>query len=110
MAVQSSVTFEGVTGENYEFHVYYIGQRFDARAAVYFIVNRMTDPAGRVNYHRIFVGETGDISQKLDEHPKIDCFKSEGANRICVLYEDDEALRKRTVENLKERYFPVCND
>ena len=83
---------------------------FNPVGAVYFITRRTTKPDGGGTHTHIYVGQTSDISQRLDSHHKINCFLEHNANCICIYREDNENTRVRIEADLIENYNPPCND
>ncbi len=112
MATYGIVTYAGASGAEYEFTACSWDQRFKAAGAVYFITKRTPQPDREpdgVGHTRIYVGQTEDLSERLDDHHKASCFKQHAANCICVHPDDNENSRLTKENDLIESYHPPCN-
>ena len=87
---------------------YSIDTSFNSVGAVYFITKRSKDNGGH-NHTRIYVGETGDLSTRFDDHHKAGCFNEHDANCICVYQEESESKRLKIEKDLIDNYNPPCN-
>lgn len=106
----SDVTFEGKSGQRFKFGVYDFGVTFQpGYPAVYFVTNRYRKSDGKHTHERIYIGQTDDLAVKLENHRKLECFQSFGANCICVFGEPDATRRAEIHADLLERYSPPCN-
>lgn len=101
----ATLTLTGNSGTSYEFSVYTYGRTFQAVGAVYAITRR--DDEGR--HAVIYVGQTGDLSERLDGHEKEPCFELFLANRTCTHEDDYEDSRRQKEADLIEKYSPRCN-
>ena len=109
MARISSVSFLGKSGNKYVFNVYPIGQAFKNLGAVYAVTRRY--PNGNTFSHDIiYIGETGDLSTRFDDHHKADCFTIHNSNCVCTHSENDEDLRLAVEDDLVKLHKPLCND
>lgn len=110
MAKVSDATFTGQSGAKYRFNVYPIGQAFKAVGAVYAVTRRYKNSKGGYSHEFIYVGETGDLSTRFDDHHKADCFTRHKANSICTHTDDDEDSRLSKEDDLIKKHNPPCND
>ena len=101
----ATLTLTGNSGTSYEFSVYTYGATFQAVGAVYAIMRR--DDEGR--HAVIYIGQTGDLSEKLDGHEKEPCFKTFVANRTCIHEDDYEDSRLQIEADLIGKHSPSCN-
>jgi len=110
MAKISTVKFKGKSGESYDFNVYPMDQSFKAIGGVYVVTRRFKDEDDGFRHKIIYVGETGDLSTRFDNHHKADCFTEHSANCICVHVDDDEDSRLAKEDDLIKLHNPPCND
>ena len=58
----------------------------------------------------IYIGETGDLSDRFDNHHRMPCIKREGATHICTHKSSANKETRRTEEvDLIGNYDPICN-
>lgn len=102
------VTWTGKSGAKYTFNRYEDLDDFKAIGAVYIFTKKLKN--GR--WSAIYVGETGDLSTRFDDHHKMDCIQKEGATRICVLSAGMSKKKDRVAaeKDLLENMSPPCND
>ncbi len=110
MTKLSKVTFTGESGEQYSFTAYSQDTTFNAVGAVYLITHRVKDSAANHNHTMIYVGQTGDLSNRPSNHHKTDCFDTHDANCICIYPEENEDRRLSIETDLRRAYNPPCND
>lgn len=103
------MTLKGKSGQTYEFECWPMDQSFNAVGAVYAVTRRYQDDNGNWKHKVLYVGETGDLSTRFDDHHKADCFANNKANRICTHLEDDEDSRLAIEDDLIKQYDPPCN-
>lgn len=109
MAKLGTVDFTGESGTVYEFNVYPIDTDFKAMGAVYFFTVRLKKGDGHTHAAKIYVGQTGDLSTRFDDHHKMPCIEREGATCICILAEKSEEARLEIESDLIAAYNPKCN-
>lgn len=110
MARVSTVTFHGKSGAEYLFEVWHLDQTFNEVGAVYAVTRRYLNAEGNYSYYIIYVGETGDLSTRFENHHKADCFTEHKANCICTHRENDEDKRLAVEDDLIRHPNPPCND
>ena len=93
MAKYGTVTFTGESGKKYEFTAYSFDTEFNKSGGVYFITKRSSNDEGGHSHTRIYVGQTGDLSERFDDHHKAECFSSNSANCKCIFGESNEKKR-----------------
>ena len=74
MAKLGTITLKGQSGADYEFDVYTWGADFNNVGAVYYISNRYVDSDSGWTHTDIYIGQTGDLSDRFDNHHKAQCF------------------------------------
>jgi len=109
MAKHADVVFTGKSGNTYTFGAYPWGTAFKAIGAVYFITKRSVNPNGSGSHTRIYVGQTENLSERFDDHRKIDCFALHSADCICVYVESSKPTRLAIENDLLLNYSPPCN-
>ena len=86
--------------------IYTIGTTFtDKKGANYVFAKETT----KGTFRPIYVGETGDLSERFDNHHKMPCIKENGATHIHVRINTDESSRLVEESDLIKNYNPVCN-
>lgn len=110
MVEHGTVTFTGGSGTEYRFTAYSLDTTFSDVGAVYIITNRSQGSNGGYSHNRIYIGETGDLSERFDSHHKASCFENHNANCICVFREDNNQRRLEIESDLLDNYSPPCND
>lgn len=106
MFQQPVISFRGASGTSYAFTVYPWGQPFQLFGAVYTVLHRV--PEGR--YQLLYIGQTGEMSQRFDSHHKDNCFAGYGRTHIGV-HPEPADQRRRAIETDLIRAIPtVCND
>ena len=102
-AVQT-VTLTGQSAKQYKFNVYPRAQRFNAIGAVYVMAKVA---AGK--YVIIYIGQTGDASNRPFNHHRTACFDRNGADLVFLLSEGRETRRLEIETDLIRAYDPPCN-
>jgi len=109
MAKISTATFKGLSRKTYSFNVYPIDTEFKPSGAVYCITRRFDAGGGNHQHKIIYVGVTGDLSTRFDDHHKDDCFRHNSANCICIHADDVETSRFAKERDLIDGCDPICN-
>ncbi|NKC13649.1 MAG: hypothetical protein GKR94_16105 [Gammaproteobacteria bacterium] len=101
-----SMSWPGLSGREYRYFIYPIGTTFKAAPGNY-IFSKKVSP-GR---HRpIYIGETGDLSERFDSHHKMPCITGQGATHIQVHQTDGgPGVRRQEESELVAKWQPVCN-
>lgn len=104
----TEVFWTGGSGRHYVFELHPINTPFPAGGACYIF----TKSEFKDKWSAIYIGETGDLSERFDDHHKMPCIKQHKATHICV-YRDNmsEKLDRLTVEeDLLAKEDPPCNE
>ena len=101
--------FMGKSGTTYQFEVHAWGSEFEAAGGVYAITKRAVTN-GKGSHIFIYFGQTGDLSERFEDHAKASCFIKNGVNCICVHFESDEKTRLAIESDFLEGYGTPCND
>ncbi len=105
MANGEKVTAKGASGTEYEFWVHPWGTGLKAIGGVYLVLKK--PPAG--SYNVLYVGQTGDLSERFDNHHKESCFTRNGRTHIGARVEESETRRLTIETDLIRNYSPPCN-
>ncbi len=109
MAKIGTITLTGSSGKKYKFNIYPYSTQFETVGAVYYISKRTEKADGSGSHSKIYIGQTGDLSERFDNHHKESCFKKHGANCISIHQEPDEDKRIEIEQDLIDAYDPPCN-
>lgn len=101
-----TITLQGKSGNSYEFTVHSWGTEFKPIGGVYSVLKRRTD--GR--YDVIYIGQTGNLAERFDDHHKTWCFTNHAKSHIGVQVEPSEKRRLAIEQDLIANYRPPCND
>ena len=80
----------GASDRVYQYTIYPIGTTFKQNPGNY-IFSKPSEPTKEV---LIYVGQTGDLSERFDNHHKMECIKENGATNICVHTSSDNEETK----------------
>jgi hypothetical protein len=105
MAAEDKVTVTGASGAQYEFEVYPWGTSFKPLGGVYLVLRK--EPTGR--YTILYIGQTGDLSERFDNHHKENCFTRNGKTHIAVRLEALESRRLTIESDLIRGINTTCN-
>ena len=100
-----TIVLTGASGKKYTFYVYPWGAEFKAVGGVYAVLKQTGS-----TYYVIYIGQTGDLSERFDDHHKKDCFRRHGATHIAAFVEESEKARLAAESDLIAAYDPPCND
>lgn len=102
-----TIIWEGASGTGYKYWIYPFGTTFSAAPGNY-IFAKETKPQ---TYAPIYIGQTGDLSERFDSHHKMSCIKQNGATHIHVHTssgKEEERLAEET--DLLRKWNTPCND
>ncbi|MBA7674844.1 hypothetical protein ES703_83069 [subsurface metagenome] len=106
MANEPKITWVGKSGKEYTYWFYTIGTTFTAVPANYIFCKETTGD----KVQAIYIGQTGNLSERFDNHHRMPCIKREGATHICThKSSDSEPTRKAEEDDLIANYNPICN-
>lgn len=101
----------GASGKTYDFEVYDWSTVFKAIGAVYVVSKREVDPNGKGSHEIIYIGQSGDLSERFENHHKIECFRRRGANCVSVHAENSQNARLQIEGDLLAGHPNTpCND
>ncbi|GMR05988.1 MAG: hypothetical protein BMS9Abin25_0569 [Gammaproteobacteria bacterium] len=105
MPKETTITLKGASGRTYEFNVYPWGTSFKPLGAVYAVLKKPPS-----NFTILYIGQTGDLSTRFDDHHKQACFDRNGKTHIGIHLESTESGRLAIEADLLANYSLVCND
>ncbi len=105
MIQQPTAQAQGASGATYPFQVFVWGTQFQPCGAVYLVLRKL--PNG--NHAILYVGQTGDLSERFECHHKALCFLVQGCTHIGVLAEPWERRRLVIESDLIVKHQPFCN-
>ena len=100
------LTLRGASGVTYTFTAFPWGTPFKSVGAVYAVLRREASDQHVV----LYVGETGDVGTRFDNHHKQSCFDRNRKTHIGVLLESSVQYRLEIEADLVAAYRPTCND
>ena len=100
-----TINWPGESGKSYKYWIYPVGHSLKAAGGNY-IFAKETKPG---YWTPIYIGQTGDLSERFDNHHKKDCIKREGATHIHAHLESSESVRLDEETDLVRKWSPPCN-
>lgn len=104
MVQQQTIRVQGASGTTYPFTVFPWGTPFQRFGAVYLVLRQQSG-----NYGILYVGQTGDMSERFDDHHKEHCFRRNGRTHIGVLAEPSKQRCLAIEQDLIAAYDTACN-
>ncbi|MEQ8163329.1 MAG: GIY-YIG nuclease family protein [Smithellaceae bacterium] len=104
MAAEGKVTVTGQSGTKYDFEVYPWGTSFSPVGGLYLVLKKQP-----TNYGILYIGQTGNLSDRFDNHHQAQCFKQNGKTHIAVRGEGSEPKRLAIETDLIRNYSTSCN-
>ena len=99
--------WQGQSGKTYLYRIDEIGTTFRKIPANY-IFAKETKPE---RWESVYIGQTGDLSERFDYHHKMPCIRRNGATHIHTHESSpDESVRQAEENDLIQYHHPVCND
>lgn len=116
MAQQGTVTVDGGSGKRYEFDVYPWndldvprGTVFAPVSVVYLVLRKTDRIRAGYDYEVLYIGQTGNLPGRFDDHHKRACFDRNARTHLGVLRCGQERDRLAIEADLLNRYKTVCN-
>jgi len=110
MANYGNIVILGASGTEYEFTAYSPSTDLGRVGAVYVATYRHINPNGGYSHTVKYIGQTGNMADRLLTHTEADCFWKERVNCICVLKEENGQKRSEIKVDLLSNYSPACNE
>ncbi len=102
-----TIIVTGISGSNYIFYLYPWGENLKALCGVYVVLRKSIQNG---NHTILYIGQTGDLSERFDDHHKKSCFDRNRKTHIAAMLEPSEAKRLRIETDLINNYRPTCNN
>jgi len=108
----TTATFEGASGTKYRFNVYTLDTEFENFGAVYAFTRRTKKEDGTGTHTFLYIGESGELGDRISGHEKWSCVQEHKGNCICVHEESSSKTRLKKEADLLELEGrnPPCND
>lgn len=101
MAVSTNTTATGASGTTYTLEVHPLGTQFRAVSGVYVVCKGNTP---------LYVGQTGNLAERFEDHHKTFCWRSRGADRMAVMAVSGGETHRLAIErDLIQSLNPPCN-
>lgn len=107
MNQSDKVTAIGASGRKYDFEVYPWGQPFRPVGGVYLVLKKK--PETQPTYDVLYVGQTGNLDQRFDDHHNQQCFDRNAKTHLGVRGESAEQARLAIERDLLGNYKTACN-
>ena len=104
MGKVTTISVTGASGRTYAFDVYPWGTKFKQLGAVYLVLKK-----NQTDYSILYIGQTGDLSERFDDHHKASCIRSNGATHIHAHINRTKAARLAEESDLVAKWNPPCN-
>lgn len=107
MTDMPTINWPGLSGKEYKHWIYPIGTSFQEVPGNY-VFAKETKPG---HWAPCYIGQTENLSQRLDNHEKEACAKRRGATHIHThINSAGEAARRAEEKDLIVRWTPPCNE
>ena len=107
MADTPSILWPGKSGKEYKYWIHTMGTTFNNKTGANYVFAKETT---EVHYKPIYIGQTGNLSERFDNHHKMPCIKKNSATHICVHLNSSEQNRLAEESDLLQRWSTPCND
>ena len=114
--LDKTLTIQGVSGNTYIFNVYGFTRFSDLHDAfkdipALYVFTKRGFVSGSFIHDLIYVGETGDLSKRFDNHHKENCIMRCDANCICIhSFPGSESERRMAEMDILNAFDFPCND
>jgi len=113
MSLITTTTYTGASGTVYDFDVFDLGTRFNTVSGVYILSIRTGSTLLTQNFAALYVGETGDLKDRLNSNPENhEGYKrsaSAGMTHIGVHRCSKHSTRLQIETDLRHALDPICN-
>ena len=99
----------GASGRRYTSYVFEWGATFKPGGGVYAVTRATPKPDGGSAHQLLYIGQTGDLSERFDVHQKAEVFRRNGANRVCAFAQENAEARLAAERDLVAVYHPPRN-
>lgn len=109
MSQIATIMFIGKSGNRYTFNTYSENTKFQNIGAVYIFTKRYQDASGTYSQIPLYIGESGELGTRIENHEKWPCVMRQGCTHISIMSESDGRKRLDIETDLIQGYQPVCN-
>lgn len=103
---QKTIEWQGQSGKSYKYWINRLSPNFVAKPGNYIFAKEVSP--GR--FMPVYIGQTGDLSERFENHHKAACIRSNGATHIHAHTNTaGEASRLMEEADLVARWKPACN-
>jgi hypothetical protein len=106
MASLGTIMLTGKSKTQHEFNIYARSQKFNAIGAIYVMAKKSQNAN---SYDLIYIGQTGDASERPFNHHRKDCFDKNRADHVFICSEGSEKRRFEIETDLIQNYNTQCN-
>lgn len=114
--LNTTITIKGRSGTIYIFNVYgftkfsELKDAFKSIPALYAFTRRFPNSAISYTHYLLYVGETGDLSTRFNDHHKQECITRSNANCICIhSFKGTQAERLSAEADILNAFDLPCN-
>lgn len=108
MKLDEPLYARGESGKQYCFYLLTKDSFFDKIGAVYIFIKEEVRPRRR--YTPLYIGQTSNLQERIDEHEKWDCVNRHGCTHIAVKEVSHSKERLEIETDLRHAYSTKCND
>jgi hypothetical protein len=101
-----TITATGASGAKYAFYVYPWGTDLKPVGGVYMVLRKGFQNG---KYDALYVGQTGNLSERFDNHHRKPCFDSNRKTHIAAMIEQSQVRRFTVEADLIRNYKTSCN-
>lgn len=101
----ATILWQGRSGTNYKYWIYPINHSLKAEPGNYVFAKEVSP--GR--WRPIYIGQTENLDERLDDHHKAGCIQAHGATHIHAHLNGSKKARLDEEQDLIARWNPVCN-
>ena len=103
---EQTIMWKGASGTEYKYWIHPLPPNFKPEAGNYIFAEE-TKPG---TYKPIYIGETGDLSERFDDHHALPCIEREGATHIHAhTTPGRDQIRRAEESDLIANCDPPCN-
>ena len=105
MTATETCRWQGASGTSYTYYVYSLPPNFSSQAGNYIFAKR----DGLGGWKAVYIGQTGDLSQRFGDHHAEACVRRNGATHIHAHLNAAKIDREREEADLLAAHSTYCN-
>ena len=102
----ATMILTGKSRQTYTFNLFPVGTNLRSGPGCYAFVKNLANGG----YPLVYIGETGDLSERFDSHHKMPCIRERGATQIGIHRTSTKQAAKGIEDDLLGNYRTPCND